>query len=104
MFEKYITLLTKLFSKIGLPETTSANISELISFVTLLVAAFVVFLLIRLIVEKTLNNFIKKSPSKRDDILIKNKVFSKICLIIPAYIIRYFTAVAIRPGSSDFRL
>jgi miniconductance mechanosensitive channel len=95
MFEKYITLLTKLFSKIGLPETTSANISELISFFTLLVAAFVVFLLIRFIVEKTLNNFIKKSPSKRDDILIKNKVFSKICLIVPAYIIRYFTAVAI---------
>lgn len=95
MFEKYITLLTKLFSKIGLPETTSANISEVISFVTLLVAAFVVFLLIRLIVEKTLNSFIKKSPSKRDDILIKNKVFRKICLIVPAYIIRIFTAVAI---------
>ena len=95
MFEKYITLLTKLFSKVGLPETTSANISELISFFTLLVAAFVIFLLIRLIVEKTLNNFIKKSPSKRDDILIKNKVFRKICLIVPAYIIRIFTAVAI---------
>ena len=95
MFEKYITLLTKLFSKVGLSETTSANISELISFFTLLVAAFVIFLLIRLIVEKTLNNFIKKSPSKRDDILIKNKVFRKICLIVPAYIIRIFTAVAI---------
>ena len=95
MFEKYITLLTKLFSKVGLSETTSVNISELISFFTLLVAAFVIFLLIRLIVEKTLNNFIKKSPSKRDDILIKNKVFRKICLIVPAYIIRIFTAVAI---------
>ncbi len=95
MFEKYITLLTKLFSKLGLSETASVNISELICFFTLLIVAFVVFHLVRLIVEKTVDTLIKKSQSKRDDILIKNKVFRKICLIIPAYIVRVSTPLAL---------
>ena len=95
MFEKYITLLSKVFSKVGLSETTSVHISELISFITLLITAFIVFHLIRLIVEKIVHTFIKKSPSKRDDILIKNKVFRKLCLIIPAYIVRVFTLSAL---------
>ena len=95
MFEKYITLLSKVFSKVGLSETTSVHMSELISFITLLITAFIVFHLIRLIVEKIVHTFIKKSPSKRDDILIKNKVFRKLCLIIPAYIVRVFTLSAL---------
>lgn len=95
MFEKYIALLSKVFSKVGLSETTSVHISELISFITLLITAFIVFHLIRLIVEKIVHTFIKKSPSKRDDILIKNKVFRKLCLIIPAYIVRVFTLSAL---------
>lgn len=95
MFEKYITLLSKVFSKVGLSETTSVHISELISFITLLITAFIAYHLIRLIVEKIVHTFIKKSPSKRDDILIKNKVFRKLCLIIPAYIVRVFTLSAL---------
>lgn len=95
MFEKYITFLTKLFSKLGLSENGSEHISELISFMTLIVIAIIVFHIVRLIVEKIVHTFIKKSASKRDDILIKNKVFRKLCLIVPAYIIRIYTVVTL---------
>ena len=47
------------------------------------------------IIRKTLNAFIEKTPSKRDDILLKNKVFKRLCLLIPAYIIRYNIVAAI---------
>lgn len=95
MFEKYITLLSNLLSKLGLSEYMSQNISEFISFITLILFAFVVYHIVTLIVEKIVHTFIKKSASKRDDILIKNKVFRKLCLIVPAYIIRIFTTVAL---------
>ena len=95
MFEKYITFLTKLLSKVGLSENMSQNISELVSFVTLLLVAIIVFHIVRLIVEKIVHTFIKKSASKRDDILIKNKVFRKLCLIVPAYVIRIFCTAAL---------
>lgn len=88
MFEKYIILLTKFFEKLGFSEFISQQISELISLITLLFVAFIIYHIARVIVEKTVHTIIKKSPSKRDDILIKNKVFRRLCLIIPAYIIR----------------
>ena len=88
MFEKYIILLTKFFNKLGFSEFIAQQISELVSFVTLLLVTFIIYHLVRIIVEKTVHTLIKKSPSKRDDILIKNKVFRRLCLIIPAYIIR----------------
>lgn len=95
MFEKYITLLEKMFSKLGLSEKVSSNISELTSLISLLLAAFIIYYVVTLIIEKIVHTLIKKSASKRDDILIKNKVFRKVCLIVPAYIIRHFVEVAI---------
>lgn len=88
MIEKYITVLIKFFNKLGFSEFIAQQISELVSFVTLLLVTFIIYHLVRIIVEKTVHTLIKKSPSKRDDILIKNKVFRRLCLIIPAYIIR----------------
>ncbi len=95
MFEKYITLLNNLFHKIGLSENLSSFIAEIISFISLILLAFIAYYIVHLAVKKVIYVFIEKSPSERDDILIKNKVFKRLCLIVPAYIIRNFITTAL---------
>lgn len=95
MFEKYIKLFKELFSKIGLSDNVSDFIAEIISFATLILSAILIYHIVIYIIRKTLETFIIKSESKRDDILLKNKVFKRLCLLIPAYIIRYNIAAAI---------
>ncbi|MBO5809880.1 MAG: mechanosensitive ion channel [Bacteroidales bacterium] len=95
MFEKYITLLNNLFHKIGLSENLSSFIAEIISFISLILLAFIAYYIVHLAVKKVIYVFIEKSQSERDDILIKNKVFKRLCLIVPAYIIRNFITTAL---------
>ena len=95
MFEKYITLLNNLFGKIGLSENLSSFLVETVSFLTLVSLAFLAYFIILFVVKKVIYVVIERSASKRDDILIKNKVFKRLCLIVPAYIIRYFITTAL---------
>lgn len=95
MFEKYINLLKNILSKIGLSDGINSFISETISFVTLILLSIAIYLLVVFIIKKTIYVFIDKSSSKKDDILIKNQVFRRLCLLIPAYMIRYFVAQAL---------
>lgn len=95
MFTKYIHLFKNILSKIGLNDNISNFIAEAISFVTLILVSILIYYAVVYIIRKTLNVFIEKSPSKRDDILLKNKVFKRLCLLIPAYIIRYNIVAAI---------
>ena len=95
MFEKYITLLNNLFGKIGLSENLSSFLVETVSFLTLISLAFLAYFIILFVVKKVIYVVIERSASKRDDILIKNKVFKRLCLIVPAYIIRYFITTAL---------
>lgn len=95
MFEKYINFLKEIISKLGLPENISSIFSEVISFITLILISILIYCLAFFIVKRTIIFFINKSSSKRDDIIIKNKVFNRLCLLIPAYIIRGFVAVTI---------
>lgn len=95
MFEKYITLLNNLFHKIGLSENLSSFIAETISFLSLIILALLVYFIVHMAVKKVIYVFIEKSPSERDDILIKNKVFKRLCLIVPAYFIRHFITTAL---------
>ncbi len=95
MFTKYIHLFKNILSKIGLNDNISNFIAEAISFVTLILVSILIYYAVVYIIRKTLNVLIEKSPSKRDDILLKNKVFKRLCLLIPAYIIRYNIVAAI---------
>lgn len=95
MFTKYIRLFKNILSKIGLNDNISNFIAETVSFVTLILVSILIYYAVVYIIRKTLNVFIEKSPSKRDDILLKNKVFKRLCLLIPAYIIRYNIVAAI---------
>ncbi len=89
MFSKYISFIENLLSKIGLNENVTTYISEAISLITLIIITFVLYYAVLLAIRKTIYIFIEKSESKRDDILIKNKVFNRLCLLVPAYLIRF---------------
>ena len=95
MFSKYISFIENLLSKIGLNENVTTYISEAISLITLIVIRFVLYHDVFFAIRKTIYIFIEKSENKRDDILIKNKVFRRLCLLVPAYLIRFNIEAAV---------
>ena len=90
MIEKYIEILTGIGKYLHFGQNTSLGIAEGIAFVSLLVVGILLYFLARFIISKTVNVLIKKTPSKYDDLLVKNKVFIRICLLIPAILVKYY--------------
>ncbi|MBQ6729490.1 MAG: mechanosensitive ion channel [Bacteroidales bacterium] len=86
MIEKYITILKNFTLKMGLDFNLSAIIAESISTLTLLIFSLGVFFLIKFILKKTVYKIIQLSTNKYDDLLIKNKVIGRMCMLIPALI------------------
>ena len=70
-----------------LSEVASTAMSEIVAALTLLLVSIGIYLLVRFIVKKTVYRFIQHTTNKYDDLLIENKVISRICLLIPAIII-----------------
>ena len=100
MIEKYIEILNGIGESMHFGATTSLAIAEGIAVASLLVVGLLLYFLARFIVSKTVYVLIKKTPSKYDDLLIKNKVFVRICLLIPAILINYYIKDAM-PDFSD---
>ena len=90
MIEKYIEILNGIGESMHFNEAVSLAIAEAIAFVSLLVLGLLLYFLARFIISKTVHVLIKKTPSKYDDLLIKNKVFVRICLLIPAILIKFY--------------
>ena len=87
MIEKYIEILKDLNLKMGLNVELSAAIAETISTLSLVILSMGIFFLIKFILKKTIYKIIQLSTNKYDDLLLKNKVIGRICLLIPALII-----------------
>ena len=102
MIEKYIEILNGIGKSMHFNATTSLGIAEGIAFVSLLVVGILLYFIARFIISKTVNVLIKKTPSKYDDLLVKNKVFVRICLLIPAILVKYYVndAVPDFPGAA----
>ena len=103
MIEKYIEILNGIGESMHLGVTTSLAIAEGIAVVTLLVLGILLYFLARFIISKTVNVLIRRTPSKYDDLFVKNKVFIRICLLIPAILIKYYLKSAMPdfPGAAD---
>lgn len=86
MIEKYIAILKNLILKMRLGEDLSAIIAESVSTLSLLILSIGIFFLIKFILKKTVYKIIQLSTNKYDDLLIKNKVIGRMCLLIPALI------------------
>ena len=87
MIEKYIEILRNLILKMGISEGFSTGFAETTATISLVIVAFAIFFLIKFILKKTVYKIIQLSTNKYDDLLIKNKVIGRICLLIPALII-----------------
>ena len=90
MIEKYIEILNGIGTSMHFNSAISLAIAEGIAFVSLLVLGILLYLLARFIISKTVHVLIKKTPSKYDDLLVKNKVFVRICLLIPVILIKFY--------------
>ena len=95
MIQKYIEILNGIGESMHFDATTSLAIAEGLAVVSLLIVGVLLIFLARFIINKTVYVLIKKSPSKYDDLLIKNKVFVRICLLIPVILVKYYLKDAI---------
>ena len=98
MIQKYIEILNGIGESMHFNAATSLAIAEGLAVVSLLIVGVLLIFLARFIVNKTVNVLIKRTPSKYDDLLIKNKVFVRICLLIPAILVKYY----IKDAMPDF--
>lgn len=88
MFEEYFDFLGEFLSRFEFSDRVTNIISETISVLTLFIVSIFIYFLIHYLTKKILYKIIEKSHSKRDDIIVKNNVIKRVCLIIPAIIIR----------------
>ena len=86
MIPEYIDILKRLNHRIGLSESISTVIAETTATLSLLLVSIGLFFLIKFILKKTVYKIIMRSTTQYDDLLIKNKVIGRICLLIPALI------------------
>jgi miniconductance mechanosensitive channel len=91
MIEQYLEILKNLNLRMGLNASASSTLAEVTAFLSLVILGVLLYFLARLLINKTVNVFIRRTPSKYDDLLIKNRVLVRICLLIPAILLKYFT-------------
>ena len=76
--------------RMGISPNMATGLTEATAALSLLLLSIGVYFLARLLVNRTVHSLILRTPSKYDDLLIKNKVLVRICLLIPAILIKYF--------------
>lgn len=87
MIENYIEILKNLNLKMGLSDGLSTGLAEAIATLSLLVVSIGLFFLVKWILKKTVYKIIQRTTTQFDDLLIKNKVIGRVCLLIPALLI-----------------
>ena len=90
MIGKYLEILHNLNLRMGISPNMATGMAEATAALSLLLLSIGVYFLARFLVNKTVHVLILRTPSKYDDLLIKNKVLVRICLLIPAILIKYF--------------
>ena len=84
MIEKYIEILKNTGLRLHFGEALSVGIAETLATLSLLLLGFGIYFLAKFILKKSIYSIIQRSTSKYDDLLLKNKVLNRICLLIPA--------------------
>ena len=101
MIEKYLEILRSIGQGMKLSPSVTNGIAGAIAILSLLALGVGLVFLVQFIIKKTVYVIIKRTPSKYDDLLIKNKVFDCICLLIPAILVKYY-ADDVLPDFPDF--
>ena len=90
MIEKYIEILNGVGKSLHFNATVSLGIAEGLAFTSLLILGVLLYFIARFIIGKTVHVIIKRTPSKYDDLLVNNRVFVRICMLIPAILIKFY--------------
>ncbi|MBG0781110.1 MAG: mechanosensitive ion channel family protein [Bacteroidales bacterium] len=91
MFDWIIETFKKIALRINLSEYYASILSESIAFISLIIIAIACYYLAWYIIKRTLYQFIKRSKTNFDDILIRNKVIARASLLVPSWIINEFS-------------
>lgn len=92
MFQQAIEGFRELSLKAGLSAYHASIASEALAFLLLFILATISFYLSRWIIHRTIVAFITRTDNKFDDILLKNKVFSRASYFVPSFILSRFVS------------
>ena len=95
MFVKYLEILKNIGNSLHFSDSLTTGIAETIAALSLLLVSLGLFFLVTFLLKKIVYGFIQRTTSKYDDLLIKNKVLARICLLIPAVMISSYLPNAI---------
>ena len=87
MIEKYIEILKNLNLKMGLNDGLAVGLAETTATLSLILISIAIFFLVKFVLKKTIYKIIQQSTTQFDDLLIKNKVIGRVCLLIPALLV-----------------
>lgn len=87
MIEKYSDLIISWLTSMSISEVAALKLSNLVIFGSVLLLGVIIYLILKYIVLKIIKAFAKKTASQWDDILVENRFFQRIILLIPAMII-----------------
>ena len=90
MIEKYLDILRRIGEGMHFSPALTEGLAGGIAILTLLAVGILLYFLTKFLIKKTVYIVIQKTPSKYDDLLIKNKVLLRICLLIPAILVKYY--------------
>ena len=100
MITKYLEILKNLNLKMGLEESIAVDLAEATATLSLLIVSIVIYILVKFILKKTVYKIIQVSMNKFDDLVVKNKVISRTCLLIVPLILGAFLPDVL-PGHPD---
>lgn len=84
MIEKYIHWLKSIGDAMQMEDGIALAFAEAIAAISLALVSILLYYLVRFILKKTVYKIIQLSTNKYDDLLVKNKVISRLCLLVPA--------------------
>lgn len=95
MFDWIIEVFKRIALSLRFGEHYANIFAESIAFIGLFVIALALYYLTLYVIRRTIYQFIKRSKTSFDDILMKNKVISRASLLMPSYIINKFAPHAL---------
>ena len=92
MIQKYIQILKTIGQNMNLSNHDSLAIAEGLATLSLLVLSILLVFLTKFILTHTVYKTVVKTKTQIDDLLVKNRVLLRLCLLIPAILIKTYAA------------
>ena len=92
MIQKYIQILKTIGHNMNLSNHDSLAIAEGLAALSLLVLSILLVFLTKFILTRTVYKTVVKTKTQIDDLLVKNRVLLRLCLLIPAILIKTYAA------------